>query len=235
MEEQKNENIDWLTEELKWLKHMHRHHWRLQDYYQKNRLKFLEMARKYRENNYEKAKLCNKNSYKKHIITRKKMSRLYYLKNRKIKLQKRKEYRENNPEKVKLSKKLSLQKHIKKYNKYRKNKYHNDINFKIATNIRNRINNALKSKKIPKSKKYKIDYEKIISYLKSTLPKDFNKTKYHIDHIIPCCSFNLINEKEFNKCFAVENHRWLTAEENLKKIPYDKKLKLNFMEVKQNG
>ena len=68
--------------------------------------------------------------------------------------------------------------------------------------------------KIHSSNKYGINYSKIILYL-SPFPKDISK--YHIDHKIPLCSFNLENPEEIKKAFAPENHQWLLAEENLKK------------------
>ena len=79
------------------------------------------------------------------------------------------------------------------------------------------------------SKKYGIDYKEIIEHLKP-FPEDLSK--YHIDHIIPLCSFRFINEddsinfEEIKKAFAPENHQWLLKEENLRKIKEDRKLSI---------
>jgi len=105
---------------------------------------------------------------------------------------------------------------IKRYMVERINK---DINFKIACRLRCLIYQALKryslGGKLNKSIKYGIDFDKIIPYLITILPKDFKESKYHIDHIRPLCSFNLNNLEEIEKAFDVKNLQWLTATENI--------------------
>ena len=44
-----------------------------------------------------------------------------------------------------------------------------------------------------------------------------NRGEWHIDHIIPCSSFNLLDEKEQEKCFHYTNLQPLWAAENLSK------------------
>jgi len=60
--------------------------------------------------------------------------------------------------------------------------------------------------------------------LKEYLEKKFkegmswdNYGKWHIDHIIPCSSFNLLDLVEQKKCFNYKNLQPLWAEENLRK------------------
>jgi hypothetical protein len=44
-----------------------------------------------------------------------------------------------------------------------------------------------------------------------------NYGKWHIDHIVPCASFDLSKEEEQRKCFHFNNLQPLWAQENLKK------------------
>lgn len=103
----------------------------------------------------------------------------------------------------------------KSYHKYRREK---DENFAIAVRLRNLLYQALKKYtekgKAFSSKKYGIDFNKIIKHLKP-FPKEIGK--WHIDHIKPLSSFNLENPEEIKEAFAPENHQWLLGSENIKK------------------
>ena len=77
-------------------------------------------------------------------------------------------------------------------------------------------------------KKYGIDIAAIIKHLKP-FPEDLSK--YHIDHIKPLCSFDMNDPEEVKKAFAAKNHRWLTKEENLKKIKKDRMMSINKITV----
>ena len=68
-----------------------------------------------------------------------------------------------------------------------------------------------------------------IEFLRSHLEFQFtdgmtweNYPLWHIDHIVPCCSFNLSKEEEQSKCFHYSNLRPLWAEENIAKSKEDK-------------
>jgi len=103
-------------------------------------------------------------------------------------------------------------------NKYMRERRKKDNIFKITHNLRNRLRKAIremnKTGKIMTSKQYGVNYEKIINYL-TPFPKDIDN--YHVDHIIPLCSFDLTDNEQIKKAFAPRNHQWLLAEENLKK------------------
>jgi hypothetical protein len=153
------------------------------------------------------------------------------LENRDKVIDKSRKYASNNFDKV-----SSNKKRYRKENQHKiKSKFYErlstDSSFRIQFLLRNRLRNALKkytkTGKVMPSKKYGVDYQAIIENLKP-FPEDLSK--YHIDHIKPLCSFRFVNEdgstnlEEIKKAFAPENHQWLTIEENLKKISFDRKL-----------
>ncbi len=93
-----------------------------------------------------------------------------------------------------------------------------DKKYAIIDRLRRSLNHALtkytSTGKIMSSKKYGIDWNKIIKGLKP-FPK--NIKNYDIDHIRPLHSFNLEDSKEIKKAFDPLNLQWLTIEENRSK------------------
>lgn len=113
-------------------------------------------------------------------------------------------------------KKFNKYEYTKKWRKrYVKLKKINNPNFairvRLGCRIRDALNKNIKEEKVIIPKKYKINYNKIIDYLK---PFPENIKDYEIDHIIPLCSFDLTDEDQFKKATAPENHQWLTISEN---------------------
>lgn len=103
------------------------------------------------------------------------------------------------------------------FKKYQINKEYN-----LSVRLRNSLNQMLKKYiqfgKIYYSKKYGINYNNIIEYLK---PFPENLSNYEIHHIKPLYTFNFINEDgstnmdEIKKAFAPENHKLVTKEEHI--------------------
>jgi len=66
-----------------------------------------------------------------------------------------------------------------------------------------------------------ITREVFMAHMISTIPDGYTIADYGttlcVDHIIPCCKFDLLNLKEFKKCFHYTNLRLVTKSENLKK------------------
>lgn len=117
-------------------------------------------------------------------------------------------------------------KNLKKLNKQRLEKYHTDINFKIRHNLRTRLNNALRAQNTKKSKSslafLGCSIEQVRKHLESQFQEGMTWENHatdgwHIDHIIPCVSFDLTKEEEIKKCFHYTNLKPLWAEENLSK------------------
>jgi len=96
------------------------------------------------------------------------------------------------------------------------------LNRKLGTNLRNRVNLALKrnSKKGKTLELLGCTIKKLRQYLESKFKPGMtwkNYGKWHIDHIIPCCQFNLSKKSEQFKCFNYKNLQPLWAKENYEK------------------
>jgi len=111
---------------------------------------------------------------------------------------------------------------------YQNDKYENDERWRVDRLLRNSVNQALRiytsSGKIMVSKKYGIDYKACFEHLG---PRPDKEHEWHIDHIRPCCSFDLTDPEQVKICFAPQNLRWLTDKENWEKLKEDKKLSIH--------
>lgn len=103
-------------------------------------------------------------------------------------------------------------------------KRRNDPHFKLAGNLRHRVYSALKSQGVKKSEKTEALIGCSIQALKEHLEKQFqegmtwdNYGEWHVDHILPCDSFDLSSEEEQKRCFHYTNLQPLWAKENLVK------------------
>ena len=120
-------------------------------------------------------------------------------------------------------------KHKKRLSQLRKEK-RKDINHKMKAVLRCRIRAAIARIAIH-NQKYK--YTSSINLLGDSIPnvikhlekqfklgmtwKNFGRDGWHIDHIIPCSSFDLSKLEEQRKCFHYTNIQPLWAVENIKK------------------
>lgn len=115
--------------------------------------------------------------------------------------------------------------HIRVYrNNLSKKRKEIDPAYKVVCLARSRVSKELKNKNIKK----RIKTLDLIGCspieLKTYIEKRFlngmswnNYGKWHIDHIVPCSSFNLTNELELKKCFHYSNLQPLWAIDNLRK------------------
>jgi hypothetical protein len=100
----------------------------------------------------------------------------------------------------------------------------NDINYCIMNKLRMRISCAVKSQGTYKAKRtvelVGCSVIELKKYLENKFKDGMNWSNYsrigwHIDHIQPCCSFDLTKEEEQTKCFHYTNLQPLWAKENL--------------------
>lgn len=126
-------------------------------------------------------------------------------------------WKKNNPEKKNKLQRL-----------YRKRRKARDPSFKLLQNCRTHIYKVLKGN--IKSKKTKELLGCTVEELKRYLSNKFvdnmsfeNYGKWHIDHIIPCASFDFSKPEEQAKCFHYTNLQPLWAIDNIKKgAKYDR-------------
>jgi len=109
-----------------------------------------------------------------------------------------------------------------KRNKYLKNKLKTDYNYKLIHTIRVRIKDVLRghSKSDSTINMLGCTINELWKHLESTFKPGMTKENHglwHVDHIIPCSSFDLSKPEEQAKCFHYSNLQALWAHENLSK------------------
>ena len=125
------------------------------------------------------------------------------------------------PIKTKEEKRLSRNEY---HRSYYKQYFKDDPSQKIAKIFRQRLWRVLKNRNVKIEMKILIGCTK--EFLKQYLENRFkigmswdnySMNGWHIDHIKPCCKFNLENLEELKKCFHYTNLQPLWAKENLSK------------------
>lgn len=161
-------------------------------YYQKNKIKYLDRVKK------------------------------YYQENKEEKLNYAKKYRKKNQDKyneyfTKNAQKIYQQRAIRE-----KKRRKTDLSYRIYSNLRYRLYRAIKlNKKTQDTLDYLgCSIEKLKEHLEKQFTKGMswdNYGEWHIDHIKPCASFDLSIKKEQKICFHFTNLQPLWAIDNLRK------------------
>ena len=132
-------------------------------------------------------------------------------------------WRRRNKEKVTISKR-----------NWKKSRRKRDSSFRIQESLRSRIRSVLagKCKSASTIKLLGCDVKFFKVYLQGQFKEGMSWENYGlsgwvIDHILPCCSFDLSIEENQRKCFHYSNLRPLWAWENSKKAEDDKLLSIN--------
>tara|TARA_B110000008_G_scaffold38943_1_gene35716 strand:+ start:979 stop:1551 length:573 start_codon:yes stop_codon:yes gene_type:complete len=133
-------------------------------------------------------------------------------------------YYQNNPEKKRAYDRKSRQRpeYKKRVNARYRERYRTDPQFRIECCLRSRLRSALKGKKKSASTMKLVGCS--ISHLKEHLEKQFipgmtweNQGKWHVDHMMPCASFDLSDPEQQRRCFHYTNLQPLWGKENQSK------------------
>jgi len=177
--------------------------------------KCKKCAKNYRDENKERNNIKIKKWHKSH----KKYLDNYYSKRYEQNKDYYFNYIENNKEK------------ISKYkNVYSNKRYKNDIEFRIRILLRSHLNHALKKENVKKSssivKLLGCSIVKFKEYISKQFKPEMNWLNHgevwELDHIIPSCSYNILEEQEQQKCFHYTNYQPLfKTTEIAKKFGYN--------------
>jgi excinuclease UvrABC ATPase subunit len=202
-------------------------------YYIKNKEKIKEYYIKNKEKikkNYIKIKEYNKRYYNKNkekVKERiKKCRKKWYIKNKERLREYDKKLRIKNKERLKEQRKIYYIKNKEREKRRVREYYNKNINYRISSSLRTRIKNGLFSQKTIKSKStlelLGCSWQEAKNYIESQFKEGMTWDNYglrgwHIDHIIPCASFDLTDPEQQKKCFHYTNLQPLWWNENLSK------------------
>lgn len=115
-----------------------------------------------------------------------------------------------------------------KVNRRKRRRYDEDPNFKIAFLVRERLRVELKRNGLPKAR-HSIEYAQCpVAFLRWWIESQFmpgmtwenwgnGVGKWHLDHVYPCCYFDLTKQDQLLICFSWMNLRPLWSQDNLSK------------------
>ena len=210
-------------------------------YYQANKEKCKAYKKAYYQENKEKINLRQKAYDKAHKEEKKASCKSYYQANK----EKKKAYQEANKEKISAGQKAHYQANKEKFkakakayyqeNKektiasvliYRKNRRKTDPTFRIMESLRARVKLALKGKNKSKSTmeligctvdEFWLHLEKQFQPGMTRENHGFGEGCWHVDHIKPCSSFDLLDLEQQKICFHYTNCQPLWQRDNLSK------------------
>ena len=149
-------------------------------------------------------------------------NRKYYSKNKEGIKGKKRVYNEENRESINYKNKKYSAANRDKINSRNRRRKGTDSQYKMVCAIRNRFSHAIKGKSKSGSalKLLGCTIPEFLTYFETLFEPGMsweNHGKWHIDHIIPLCSFNLENREEALVACNFTNLQPLWAEDNLKK------------------
>lgn len=104
--------------------------------------------------------------------------------------------------------------------KYRRERYRSDPTFRLLDNLRRRVRTALKgnSKSAATEALLGISVDECRKYIEALFTEGMSwDSNIHIDHIVPCASFDMTKPEQQRACFHHTNLQPLWSNDNLKK------------------
>ena len=134
------------------------------------------------------------------------------------------EWRDKNPERFKehLQKYRGTPEYLAKRSLFLREKYHNDIQNRLSQLCRTRVRTLVKNKRDGLHHELiGCSYGELVKWLEFNFDDSMTWENFgehwHIDHVLPCSSFDLADEEQQRTCFHWTNLSPLLKIENLKK------------------
>jgi hypothetical protein len=214
-------------------------------YVENNKEKIKLWHKKNRLKNIEKFKIDRKKSYQKNKVEQSEKNKIWYQKNKEYCSQRAKKYNHKNREKIKEAGKKyreekgefcrastrdwysrNKERVIKRTTAYSKRRYQNDFSIRMMHVARARINAMLRGKSIGKftatAKLVGCSREELVKYLERQFEPGMTWDNYgikgwHVDHILPCASFDFNCPVQQVACCHYSNLQPLWALDNIRK------------------
>lgn len=190
--------------------------------YIENKERKKESCAKWRAENRERAKELSAKWRAENRERAKETSAKWYAENRERAKEKAAKWRAENKEREKESSAKWRAENKEKITKRVMQRYYNDLNFRLTKILRARVRVAIKNgrKSAKTMSLLGCSIEEVKSHLESQFKEGMtwdNHGEWHIDHIIPCASFDLTDPEQQKKCFHYTNLQPLWATENMSK------------------
>ena len=202
-----------------------------------------QYMREYRSKNFDQLKEYRKKMNYRYKEKSDEYKKVWYQENKEKIKKSRKNYYKENKKTILEKQKIYVNEHKESkreyINNYNINKRKKDVNFRIIGALRSRLNRFVKKKNRSVSTLGLVgcSLEDLIKHLESQFKErmtwdNYGKVGWHIDHIIPCSSFELFKEDQQKICFNYKNLQPLWWWENISKgnkLPTT--LKINYHQI----
>lgn len=135
----------------------------------------------------------------------------HYEKNKAEKQKNMRNYHKNNIDMVKLRKKLFYQENKDAILEYNRKYYKNNTQFRVASSLRRRLRSQIGSGSAM-LELLSCDRDTFEKWFEFNFELDdqwdmswYNYGEWQIDHVRPCCSFDMLDQNQVKKCFSWKN------------------------------